>query len=387
MIEILNISDSGSRVDPLKLEEYLFWLEEHLDPAHREDVEKLQYDTFLFLKTDRIPVLISTRNDVAHLSNEKSEWPVYAFNEMWHDPAAMLLNELYPVYESILLKDDKVFTLRPNLSQFFIPGFFGAAGILAGNNLDDMPFINFVPGLEDIEKIIDSEIDIESSFMMEKFQSIIREWEIILAVYPKLSKWIHFALPDLQGPFNVYFLLRGVEAYIDFFDNPDLIDRLMNKITKVIGKTAKTMALFLGEEEKGYCWNYGYPGLLRNVDDNSTLISRDQYMRFVHPWNIRLTAMCGGGIHHYCGDGKHIAKDIMSIPGIRGLNFGNPEMQDWEFITKLSRETKTVLLWDQRIEPVDFKKLTPEGLILKVIVPDIEKGKEYIKELGRTCYV
>lgn len=383
MHDILGITDSGVRVDPLELEKRLSFLEKSICSDYMDEVETLQLETFRFDSTDRIPVLISTRNDVAHQSNENVDWPTYPFRRMWHDPALMLLNELLPVYESVLLKDDKVFTIRPNLSQLFIPAFFGASGILESDTRDDMPYIYHVPDRDEIEKMIDQKVDVESSFMMAKYRGIVKEWKKIIAPYPKLKRYLHIALPDLQGPFNVYFLLRGVEAYIDFFDNPDLIDRLMEKITDIIGESVLALSTLLGETERGYCWNYGYPGLLRNVDDNSTLISRDQYLRFVHPWNVLLTERCNGGIHHYCGDGKHIAEDIMSIPGIFGLNFGNPEMQDWDYITALSKKTRTVLLWDKQIPPGEFRKLYPGGLILKAIVPDIETGKAYLKELGR----
>ncbi len=383
MDNILHIYDSGIRVAPAELEKYLTLLEEAIDPDHREEVEALQTNTFLFAKASRIPVLVSTRNDVAHQNFKESGWPVYPFQRMWNDPAAMLLNELLPAYESVILKDDKVFTARPNLSQLFIPSFFGATGICSGNSLDDMPSINHVPPRDEIEKLIEQGVDIESSFMMEKYRAIIEKWKEIIAPYPRLSRWLHFALPDLQGPFNLYFLLRGSEAYIDVFDNPDLVDRLLKILTEIIAQTVNSLSSYLGEKEKGYCWNYGYPGLFRNIDDNATLISRDQYLRFVHPWNVQLMASCGGGIHHYCGDGRHIARDIMSIPGVRGLNFGNPEKQDWDFITTLSRETNTVLLWDRLIPSPDLKIMPIQGLIVKAIVPDIATGRAYLKELGR----
>ncbi len=382
MEKILDISDSGLRVDPLDLEKYLTWLESKLDPDHLEEVEKLQLDTFDFKRTSRIPVLVSTRNDVAHLSHEKGDWPTYAFHEMWHDPAAMLLNELFPAYESAILRDDKVFSLRPNLSQLFIPGFFGATGTLSGKEMDDMPYLSHIPEWAEMEKILDKRFEIESSFMAEKYISIIEKWKEFLSPYSRLQRYTHFALPDLQGPFNVFFLLRGVNAYIDFFDNPDLIDRLLKEITDVIAKTVQYLAAYLGETEKGYCWNYGYPGLLRNVDDNSTLISREQYLRFVHPWNVQLTERCGGGIHHYCGEGSHIARDIMSIPGINGLNFGNPEMQNRDEVAKIARETRTVLLWDELIPPQDYKKISPEGYILKTIFTDLEEAESYMNEIG-----
>lgn len=100
-----------------KVKTYLELLEQQIDIEHVRAVEQKQLSVFNFEKVDRLPILISTRDDVAHKTSNVIDWPGFTFNQMWNDYGAMLLNELRPVYESIRLKDDKVFTLRPNLSK------------------------------------------------------------------------------------------------------------------------------------------------------------------------------------------------------------------------------------------------------------------------------
>ncbi len=94
---------------------------------------------FEFEKVDRLPILLSTRDDVAHKTSDAIDWPSFSFGQMWNDYGAMLLNELRPVYESIKLKDDKVFTLRPNLSQIVVPSLFGADASYPDNQHIHLP--------------------------------------------------------------------------------------------------------------------------------------------------------------------------------------------------------------------------------------------------------
>ena len=96
-------------------------LEQQLNVDHVHNVEQRQLNVFNFEKVDRLPILISTRDDVAHKTSGKIDWPGFSFGQMWNDYGAMLLNELRPVYESIKLQNDKVFILCPNLSQIVVP--------------------------------------------------------------------------------------------------------------------------------------------------------------------------------------------------------------------------------------------------------------------------
>lgn len=52
---------------------------------------------FKFEKVDRLPILLSTRDDVAHKTSEAIDWPSFSFGQMWNDYDSMLLNELRPI--------------------------------------------------------------------------------------------------------------------------------------------------------------------------------------------------------------------------------------------------------------------------------------------------
>ena len=203
---------------------YLGILEDGIDPDHVRAVMKKQLDVFNFKPVDRLPVLVTLRNDVSHETSGHDEWPVFPFDQMWNDYGAMLLNELMPVYESIKVKDDKVFSVRPNLSQIVVPSLFGADGKYDRINEDSMPYIFSVPDKENLTRIMNEGVNFKDHWTIKKYCEIIDTWREILKPYPKLQEFVHFSLPDLQGPFNLYFLLRGQDAYTDLFDKPEFLD-------------------------------------------------------------------------------------------------------------------------------------------------------------------
>lgn len=332
---------------------------------------------FNFEKADRIPILISTRDDVAHKTSDIIGWPSFSFCQMWNDYGAMLLNELRPVYESIKLKDDKVFTLRPNLSQIVVPSLFGAEASYPDDQLDSMPAVESQLTYQQLKNINTDEIDFQKHWIINKYRNIIDVWRELLSDFPKLKEAIHFSLPDLQGPFNIYFLLRGTDAYTDVILEPDFIHGLMKKITTILIDLTNYLADFIGYNGTGYYWNYCYPGKIRNVDDNSIQISPDLYNEFVLPYNRMLAEQCGGGIHHYCGQGDHIIDQVMSIKGNVGLNFGNPEIQNWDTTYEKALKYKTVLLYD-KIIPHDIFEELERGVIMKIIVPSLDAGKKVL---------
>ncbi len=67
----------------------------------------------------------------------------------------------------------------------------------------------------------------------------------------------------------------------------------------------------------------------------------------------------------------------MGIKGHVGLNFGNPEMQDWNRVYDYALKHKLVLLYDEII-PLDLFKELNQGVIMKVNVSSIEEGKRLL---------
>ena len=361
------------------IKEHLDSLEQLIDTEHIQRVEEKQLDVFNFHEVDKLPIIISTRNDVAHKTKGKISWPEFPFHQMWHDYGAMLLNELRPVYESAVLKDDKVFSVRPNMSQIFMPAMLGAQGIYYSHGINSMPAVDTLSSEQMMDEAIESEIDYKHHWTIKKYCEIIDHWRYLLSDFPNMRKTIRFSLPDLQGPFNLYFLLRGSDAYYDVIIAGEFLHKMMRGLTGLIINVTNYLMEYIGYNGIGYYWNYSFPGKIRNVDDNAVQISHEHYFEFVLPYNRLLAEKCGGGIHHYCGKGDHIIDAVMSITGTVGLNFGNPEMQDWNSIYEKALNHKVVLLYDKAIPFEIFKELK-YGVIMKIIVSSLEEGKKILSK-------
>lgn len=374
----MNITTDKEKLSSDYIAKHLSLLENLVDVEYVKQVEQKQLDVFSFKPVDRLPVLVSLRDDVAHLSLGSSEWPSFTFDHMWNDYGAMLLNELQPAYESATLKDDKVFTVRPNLSMIIVPSMFGAEATFFAMGPDSMPSVHKPPTKEKLLEILHRKIDIANHWAIIKYKEVIDCWRELLAPYDKLKEVVHFSLPDLQGPFNVYFMLRGADAYMDLYDSGDFAHELMKYITDVLIETTNHLSDCICRKDIAYYWNYIYPGRIRNVDDNSILISKEQYVEYILPYNQALLKECGGGIHHYCGQGDHVIDDIMAMDGNRGLNFGNPELQDFDTVLEKANANKVVLLWDKEIDCEKFRKLN-QAVIMKIITTDMQKARDIIK--------
>jgi len=361
-------------------------LETGLDEAHICSVEQLQKDVFNFVPGTPTPILVSTRNDVAHETIGDAGWPRFSFGRMWHDPAAMLINELLPVYESMLLRDDKVFTLRPNMSQVFMPSFFGVDGTFIPGNEDSMPVVHQFLSKQQIISMLGAPLLLSRGGMMEKYLSILDAWSRILMDFPTVRNCVHFCLPDLLGPCTLLYTLRGIDLYTDVYDDPQFVHEAMEMVTNGIIQVLKYIAPYIGLEDHGFYWNYCFPGRIRNVDDNSILFSKEQYEEFVRPYNDKLYDACGGGILHYCGKAQHILDSVMNTKKIVGINFGNPELQDWDTVYSMAQRNRKVLLWDMSMEPKRYSQLIG-GVIMKVFVKDLESGKKILDDYRRSVNV
>ena len=61
------------------------------------------------------------------------------------------------------------------------------------------------------------------------------------------------------------------------------------------------------------------------------------------PHDARLLDAIGGGTIHFCGNGQHLVREMLAIPGLRGLDFGQPDQMDVAAAYALCREQRVAL--------------------------------------------
>ncbi len=150
-----------------------------------------------------------------------------------------------------------------------------------------------------------------------------------------------------SGPFDNAHLIMGHKIYTEIYDNPERVHRLLEIISDTYIKFTKVQKEIIGESGSVHChMDIKAPGAVRVCDDASINISADSYREFSKPYNERVLSECGGGWIHYCGNGKQIFPEVISSKNLRGINFGNPELQDINEIYKeASNRNVAVLSW------------------------------------------
>jgi len=314
-------------------------LEERIDLAHVERVRARHLAALQYEALDIPPVVCylpyeGHPYDGRH--GDGQEFEPYPHPEAFADPAKMMVNELLvgftSIYHAVDLGDDTPYCLRPNLGIGIIASMFGAEIKLVGN---EMPWVIPFGNRSELQTIVDAPLpDVRSGLG----QRVIDQYDYfhhVLSDYPSCQTAFEITLPDLQGPFDTAELLWGSEIFLALYTEQDLVRELLSKITE------QMLAVYRFLQDKvrdslnpGFHHQHatGVKGNLLIRDDSPILISPRLYKEIVAPFDARLASELGGVGIHFCGDGGHQVDNMLAIPGLECLDFGQAEKNDLDAI-------------------------------------------------------
>lgn len=253
---------------------------------------------------------------------EYHQFDHYPLGEQFHDPHKMLVESLWDMIGWSRTPGDAQLSFRPNFGVGTLASIFGCK-VHAPEN--DMPWVEDKPSRE---RLLDVDLD-----SLDKVGLIPRVIEFIRLARETLKDFpqVHVFMPDLQGPMNTAFLLRGQDIFFDMADDPDYYHRLMEVATEVFIRLTKRLKEELVEPlDSG--WHgalYMEGGGARVVDDVSIMLSPGQYEEFSLPYVRKCLAPFGGGWVHSCGDISHQMQFYLDAPEIRCVNLGEPHYYDF----------------------------------------------------------
>jgi hypothetical protein len=319
-------------------------LEASIDLEHVASTENLHQELWTGGRLPYVPCVTGVVPDCG--------WPTYRFSERWDDLEKNLINSLGWVYSGALLKDDRLYQVRPEYGVINIPELFGLETIISdeGNSMPE--------GLHETDKIralVEAGVpDFESCPHNKKVLEFLAYSKEVLGQYEKLSKVVHYTLPDTQGPFDLACLIWGSDVFLGIYDEPELFDGLLDLITRTFIQYNSCLKKFVGEPMDSAYHIAGLKlvrGGIRICDDSSTLIQGELYSTKVAPQNVKAFAPFGGGWLHFCGNGNHILPTVLNdIPGVHALHLGNPDMHDFCALTKELEKRGIVLFWSGALE-------------------------------------
>ena len=307
----------------------LEFLEKNIDENHCEETERLHLDALHFKQGAIPPLSIYCKpEESAMLSN------VNAF----HNPEAMLHNELLKsetfgnVVNSVRIKDDYPLHIRSNHG---LATTLSSVGGVYQLNENATPWaIPLEESLQDYRRKWENKpYDVANNEMVHKVCDTYHYIKERLAEYPQCGRRIRLSHPDMQGPFNTAQSLFGESFFMELYDHPEDVHWLLDRVTDAYIELFRIVDPLTNNYTSNgsaiYIHGAIYPGktLLKN-DTATAMLSEKHYLEFCKSYDEKIAKALGNVSIHYCGRSQAFHCRIIMMPELRGINFGDPQMQD-----------------------------------------------------------
>lgn len=332
-----------------ELKELLKLLEEKIDIEHIKRVDERYKSSLQYKDVDRPPLVILPKfGETLELPGPWKNFRKYRYSEAFENPVAMLQNMLLSrVVPGVILKDDNPLAIRNDHGTIQIASILGGEWTMWQ---DSYPWICHFETLEKIKKMVkyfyQDETDINQKGILNKSYKTLKFYNDILLKYPKCREAIQISLPDLQGPMDTAEQLWGSEIFYAFYENPELLDRLLAIIVEALLLVEKEYRKYTYERLfPEFSTQHGYviPGRILIRNDSSIMVSPEIYSKHIRCHDEKVLKELGGGSIHFCGNGQHLVIKMLEIPTIRGLDFGESNYMNISYIYKVCSQRKVAL--------------------------------------------
>ena len=248
-------------------------------------------------------------------------FPHYNLEEQFYDKEKVLTEYLWDLIVTARCKSDAQLSVRPNHGSVLLPSVFNVKYQVFS---DKPPWIIHPLSTEQITNWDLTNIEDKDLFPMVS--------EFMIFFKKKLDNFSQPYLPSTLGPFDLAYLLRGNDIFIDMYDSPSSVFRIMEKTTEAFIKANIFFKEIIDEPLTSGVYDAVYManGGVRVTEDSSVLLSPDMWNKFVRPFIIEALKPFRGGIVHLCGRHETLLDALLSIPEVKGINLGNPEMYNYE---------------------------------------------------------
>lgn len=293
----------------------------------------------------------------------------YTIGECMRNPAASMEHqiEIFKFHQAV--GDDAYPALRAEFGTVPVSEAFGCKIYRRENELPCTES-TVVNNAKEIEKL---EIPDETS---GSFPEIDRHYQYYLE---NLPYGVGFMLPDLQGPFNNAHLLRGNDIFTDFYDEPEAIELLLDKVTRFQIKMTRRYHELCGIG-KGilYDWSGIWRGNLRICNCTLHNVSTAFYETYIKKYDRMLLDAFTEGRIHYCGthDNGQMAS-FFSIPNLFGVDFDGAHHDVWELSARAPERVALLPYMNpERIAPILAGKIPEKrNVIYQIYTSSFEEAK------------
>ncbi len=342
-----------------------------IDPAHFESI----YAGYRLLHEDpeqSRPMIV--------IQAPPGDMPTW--EERLADPLVMLAAELKMLRTHLEIGDDRVPTVRVQFGTGQVAAAFGCPLQLPQNNLP-------AAGghvLECAEQARDLGIPATDAGWYGK----LAEWTALWKEH--LPEGVHIQHPDIQSAFNSAHLIRGNDIFTDFFDAPEDVAILLDKVTEfMLSITRHTKAMISEDPDWFFDWGAMWRGTARISNCSMQMISPELYREFVMPRDQRFLESIHGGRIHYCGISGAVIEEYFRLPALTGLDF---DVSKHDFFALCQRAPQHLTLMPTGGFQSDSTEVTrmlagdwpaKRNIVIYVGVNSIDEGKRLLERLRSAC--
>ncbi|MHC4885866.1 MAG: uroporphyrinogen decarboxylase family protein [Planctomycetota bacterium] len=163
---------------------------------------------------------------------------------------------------------------------------------------------------------------------------------------------------NMQSVPNIAFKLRGDQLMFDFYDNPELVHKLVDYVQQ----SWITIRTYLSEVNAGNGCPDGEGQMVTLDNCNVALVSPEIYREFFLPYDIKSAAHYSDvyGVHH-CGANMHLfAEDYAKLGA--GIWFDIGYGSDVPASMAVLKTSEKKPRWSVRYGPVKLKDATPDDI-------------------------
>lgn len=370
-----------------ELNELLYLISENVDIKKCREKDARYSKSFAFETVDS-PPLVTVIDNLSKMQFPApwNRYRHYDYKESFDCPVAMMQNMLLErVLPGLLSEDDSPFAIRNNHGTVQIASLLGGNWEMHENNF---PWVSPFKSIDPIKKIAGEgfELNINGGLLSKSIETL-KYYKSKLNEYPILNQAIQISMPDLQGPFDTAEQLWGSDIFYSFYDEPELLEKLLQTIVDVMLETAilfKQYATDRLEPDANTQHEYAIPGRLLIRNDSSIMLSPEIYEKFVKPYDALLLKKIGKGSIHFCGNGQHLIKNMLEIPELLGLDFGDSNFMDISSIYNICCDKKVAItnINPSRDDLISGKacKVMPTGVVFVYYTDSIDDAKVVVEK-------
>ena len=309
------------------------------------------------------------------------------WEERLADPEVMMKAELEQLRGHLELEDDRAMTVRVQFGTAQIAAAFGCELFVPPNSLPAARS-HILKNAEDIYEMPLPSLSAGWYGKVEQFSEFYRR---------NLHEGVHMQRPDVQSPFNTAHLIRGNDILLDFYDNPDALCALLDKVTDYMIALIPHLNAMTGRQDGWfYDWGVLWKGAARISNCSMHMISPAMYEEYVLPRDIRLMQEIGGGRIHYCGTSGDVIDCFFKNENITGLDYDLQYHDLWSLCERAPKNTMLMVnQWGcgaQERENMErlLERLERDGwpdkrnIIIHAEAASREEGKTLLRRLRAT---